>query len=223
MQRTLLGRTNRYVYPIWARGNLSGSGSAEERAERLMDALLQSPIETLDITPAPALWGRFLREVAHALQVAVASPINLLLQASDARVAANLVQSHLIETLCAVGRERVDYYFLSLHELPSESQLSGALEALELARQEGQIGAVGLAAWGDPLAMLALWRAHDAFEVALLPREPNALQTLLPEARARRTGIIVHADAPDEAFQHGAQVALLPASLAVEHLRKANE
>lgn len=57
--RTLLGRTNQYVYPIWARGHLSGEGSAEERAERLMHALLQSPIETLDISPAPALWGRF--------------------------------------------------------------------------------------------------------------------------------------------------------------------
>ncbi|MFN4034269.1 MAG: hypothetical protein ACK4ME_11760 [Fimbriimonadales bacterium] len=132
-------------------------------------------------------------------------------------MAANLVQSHLIETLCAIGRERIDYYFLSLHELPSEAPLSGALEALELARQEGQIGAVGLAAWGDPLAMLALWRAHDAFEVAQLPLEPNALQTLLPEARARRTGVIIPTDAPHTAFQHGAQVVLLAAHLAIEH------
>lgn len=215
MQKTLLGRTNRYVYPVWARGNLSGAGSAEERAERLMLALLESPIETLDITPAPALWGRFLREVENTLQVAVASPVNLLLQASDARVAANLIQSHLIETLCAIGREHIDYYFLSLHESPTESQLSGALEALEIARQEGQIGATGLAAWGNPLAMLALWRSHDAFEVALLPCEADALQTLLPEARARRAGVIIPADAPDEAFQHGAQVALLSAAQAV--------
>ncbi|GIV08798.1 MAG: hypothetical protein KatS3mg019_0889 [Fimbriimonadales bacterium] len=223
MQKTLLGRTNQYVYPVWARGNLSGVGSAEERAERLMDALLHSPIETLDITPAPALWGRFLREVENTLRVAVASPVNLLLQASDARVAANLIQSHLVETLCAIGRERVDYYFLSLHESPSEAQLSGALEALEVARQEGQIGATGLAAWGDPFSMLALWRSHDAFEVVLLPHEANTLQTLLPEARARRAGIVIPADAPDEAFQQGAQVALVSAAQAVDWARVGEE
>ncbi|BCW96963.1 MAG: hypothetical protein WHS44_05665 [Fimbriimonadales bacterium] len=194
MNRILLGRTNRYVFPIWARGHLSGDGSAEERAERLVEALLQSPIETLDISPAPALWGRFLRERATRLQVAVASPMNLLLQAPDARIAANLVQSHLIETLCAVGRTQIDYYFLSLHEIPNETQLSGALEALELARQEGQIGAIGLAAYGKPLSILALWRTHDAFEVALLPNESEWLQTLLPEAHARRTGVVVQTE-----------------------------
>jgi hypothetical protein len=36
-----------------------------------------------------------------------------------------------------------------------------------------------------PLAILALWRTHDAFEVALLPDEAERLQTLLPEAHAR--------------------------------------
>jgi len=172
------------------------------RAARLMDALLASPIETLDISPAPALWGRFVRERANRLQIAAATPKNLLLQASDARIAANLVQSHIIETLCAVGRTHIDYYFLSLHEVPTEAQLSGALEALELARQEGQIGAMGLAAYGKPLAILALWRTHDAFEVVLLPDEAEWLQTLLPEARARRVGVVVLTEgsrAPDKA------------------------
>jgi aryl-alcohol dehydrogenase-like predicted oxidoreductase len=191
MSQVLLGRTNRYVFPVWARGHLTGDGSAEARAERLMDALLASPIETLDISPAPALWGRFLRERANRLQIAVATPTNLLLHAPDARIAANLLQSHIIETLCAVGRTHIDYYFLSLHEIPNETQLSGALEALELARQEGQIGAIGLAAYGKPLAILALWRTHDAFEVALLPDEAERLQTLLTEAHARRAGIVV--------------------------------
>ncbi len=195
MSQVLLGRTNRYVFPVWARGHLRGEGSAEERAERLMDALLASPIETLDISPAPALWGRFLRERTNRLQIAVATPPNLLSQAPDARIAANLVQSHIIETMCAVGRTHIDYYFLSLHEIPNEAQLSGALEALEVARQEGQIGAIGLAAYGKPLAILALWRTHDAFEVALLPDEAERLRTLLPEARARRAGVVVLTEA----------------------------
>ncbi|MCX7925019.1 MAG: hypothetical protein N2554_04320 [Fimbriimonadales bacterium] len=210
MNKTLLGRTNRYVYPVWARGDLRGSGSAEERAERAMSALLQSPIETLDITPAPALWGRFLREQANTLQVAVVSPANLLFHAPDARIAANLIQAHLVETLCAIGRPRIDYYFLSLSATPSEAQLSGALEALEIARQEGQIGALGMAAWGEPLSILALWRLHDAFEVALLPDTTEALETLLPEARARRAGVVLQSDSPPErAIQKGAHAVLM--------------
>jgi len=213
MSQVLLGRTNRYVFPIWARGRLTGDGTVEERAERLTRALLQSPIETLDISPAPAVWGRFLREQAIQLQIAVATPTNLLLHAPDARIAANLLQSHIIETLCAIGRTHIDYYFLSLHETPNEMQLSGALEALELARQEGQIGAIGLAAYGAPLAILALWRTHDAFEVALLPDEAERLQTLLPEAHARRVGVVVLTDGsrpPDKG-----QVALTPIEQAV--------
>jgi aryl-alcohol dehydrogenase-like predicted oxidoreductase len=213
MSQVLLGRTNRYVFPIWARGRLTGDGTVEERAERLTRALLQSPIETLDISPAPAVWGRFLREQAIQLQIAVAAPTNLLLQAPDARIAANLVQSHIIETLCAVGRTHIDYYFLSLHEIPNETQLSGALEALELARQEGQIGAIGLAAYGKPLAILALWRTRDAFEVALLPDEAERLQTLLPEAHARRAGVVVLSEAnrlPDKG-----QVVLSPIEQAI--------
>lgn len=194
MNSILLGRTNRYVFPVWARGHLTGEGSAEERAARLMEALLASPLETLDISPAPALWGRFLREWETPLKIAITTPTNLLLQAPDARIAANLVQSHMIETLCAMGRAHIDYYFLSLHEIPSEMQLSGALEALELARQEGQIGAVGLAAYGKPLSILGLWRTHDAFEVALLPDEAERLQTLLPEAHARRAGVVVQVE-----------------------------
>ncbi len=215
--RTLLGRTNQYVYPIWARGHLSGEGSAEERAERLMHALLQSPIETLDISPAPALWGRFLREVPNQLKIAVQSLPEMLTQAADARIAANLVQSHLVEIFCAVGRTRVDYYFLAIRELPTESQLSGALEALEVARQEGQVGAIGLAALGEPLSLLALWRMHDAFEVVLLPEDEAMWQTLLPEAQYRRAGVVAHTQQPQQAWQQGAQVALLNAAQAVAY------
>ncbi|MCX7992703.1 MAG: hypothetical protein N2651_03430 [Fimbriimonadales bacterium] len=216
MNKTLLGRTNRSVYPVWARGNLHGAGSAEERAERLIYALIETPIETLDITPAPGLWGRFLREMPNTLGAAIASPVNLLLQAPDTRVAANLVQSHIVETLCAIGRTHIEYYFLSLQETPPEAQLSGALEALELARQEGQIGAIGLAAWGKPLSVLALWRTHDAFEVVLLPDTEEAFESLAPEARARRTGIVVQTEMPESALQRGAQVVLLRAAQAIE-------
>ncbi|MFN7161782.1 MAG: hypothetical protein ACK4NB_01825 [Fimbriimonadales bacterium] len=220
MNKTLLGRTNRYVYPVWARGDLRGDGVAEERAARSLHALYQSPIEVLDITPAPALWGRFLREQPSSLQIAVASPVSLLLHAPDARIAANLVQSHIVEILCAIGRAHIDYYFLSVREPVGEAPLSGALETLEIARQEGTISALGLAAFGDPLASLALWRRHDAFEVALLPDRAEVITTLLPEARARRVGVVLQTDSPPEAaLQHGVQAVLVSIERALQQMR----
>lgn len=217
LNKTLLGRTNRYVYPIWARGDLRGSESAEERAERLFQILRQSPIETLDISPAPAIWGRFLRETANTLQVAVVSPVNWLVHAPDARIAANLVQSHLVEVLCAIGRPQIEYYFLGIGEPLSEAQLRGALEALEIARQEGQVGSLGLAATGNPLLILALWRTHDAFEVVLLPDVREATETLLPEARARRAGVVLRTDSTlPTALPQGVQVVLAPIEQAVQ-------
>ncbi len=217
MNKTLLGRTNRYVYPVWARGDLRGDGVAEERAERALHALLQSPVEVLDITPAPALWGRFLREQSPALQVAVVAPADLLLHAPDARIAANLVQSHIVEVLCAIGRSQIDYYFLSLRESLGEAQLSSALEPLEIARQEGAIRALGLAAFGDPLSILAFWRLHDAFEVALLPDTAEAIEVLLPEAHARRAGVVLQTDSlPEAALQKGAHAVLISVEGAVQ-------
>lgn len=194
--KRLLGRTNREVYPLWAKGTLRGDESAEVNAFRLFQLLQQSPIEVLDITPAPGLWGHLLRENPTPLQVAITVPAHLIGLAGDATHAGYALQSHLIETLCAIGRERVDFYFLSLHESLTEAQLSGALEALEIARQEGQIGAIGLAGYENPIRTLALWRTHDAFEVVLLPASEAHLQTLLPEARYRRTGVVVELNHP---------------------------
>jgi hypothetical protein len=217
LQKTLFGRTNCYVYPIWARGDLRGAESAEERAERLFQKLLPSPIETLDISPAPAIWGRFLRETKNTLQVAVASPRNWLVHVPDARIAANLVQSHIVEVLCAIGRPQIEYYFLSIGEPLSEAQLSGALEALEIARQEGQVGRIGLAVAGNPLPVLALWRTHDAFEVVLLPDVAEAIATLLPEACARRAGVILQSDStPPTALPQGVQVVLTHIEQAIQ-------
>lgn len=218
--KRLLGRTNRALYPLWAKGTLKGTESAEVNALRLFQQILKSPVEVLDITPAPGLWGHLLREHPTPLQVAITVPPHLIGLAGDATRAGYALQSHLIETLCAIGRERVDFYFLSLHESLTEAQLSGALEALEIARQEGQIGAIGLAGYENPIRTLALWRTHDAFEVVLIPNEETHLQTLLPEARYRRAGIVVELNRPlqmaelESQIQHyGADALLAPIAL----------
>lgn len=216
MQRQLLGRTNRYTYPLWVRGLLQGSDrSAYQQAESLFARLIKSPYEVLDITSAPALWGQMLRQYPNRLQVALFAPASLL-RVEHYSLALYSVQAHLIEALCAIGREQVDYYFLDLSEPVSESVLAAALEALELARQERQIGALGFTARTDPMRVLSVWKTHDAFELLYLPENADLRAVLIPEARARRVGIVlehppIEESSAEAALQEtGADALLIP-------------
>ena len=108
--------------------------------------------------------------------------------AVDEGHACNLTQAHIIEVLSSIGRETIDFYFLRVRGTVQEFQVSGVLQALELARQEEHIRYLGLICDGDPL-----WQFHDAFDVVLTPRNhysTDAYDTLSPLARERRVGII---------------------------------
>ena len=107
----------------------------------------------------------------------------------------DLVQAHLIETLSAIGREHIDIYYFRVRQMPEEYQLSGALQALELAKQEGHVGHIGLCCDGPSFATLGAWQFHDAFETLLVPRNhysTEAYDTLAPLARERRVGIVTN-------------------------------
>ncbi|MES1227687.1 MAG: hypothetical protein ABUL72_03395, partial [Armatimonadota bacterium] len=110
-------------------------------------------------------------------------------RATEQSHATDLVQAHLIETLSAIGREYLDFYFLRIRRGLEEFQINGALEAIEMAKQEGHIRFIGLACDGPPLAALGVWQFHDAFEV-VLTRDKDAYDTLAPLARERRVGIV---------------------------------
>ncbi len=113
--------------------------------------------------------------------------------ATDDRHAADLIQAHLLETLSSIGREWIDIYFLRVRKNMGEAQISGALEAMEMARQEGHIRHLGLLSDGPALATLGLWQFHDAFEAIMVPRNPviaDQYQTLSPLAQERRVGIV---------------------------------
>ena len=126
---------------------------------------------------------------------AVVSMISTLEYANavDEKHASDLTQAHLIETLSSLGREHIDFYFLRVRRAAEEFQISGALQALEMARQEGHIRYFGVCCDGPALATLGLWQFHDAFEVALIPRnhyDASTYRTLEPMARERRVGVV---------------------------------
>lgn len=112
--------------------------------------------------------------------------------AVDEQHAHDLVQAHLIEILCAIGREHIDFYFLPIRKALQEFQISGALIALEACRQEGNVRFAGIEGL-NPSASLGILQFHDAFEALIVRRDtPSAPAKLL--AKSRRMSIITRTD-----------------------------
>lgn len=189
MAESLLGRTNRAFPPVWLSLSLPHGGG-----EAAIDALVSAGKAAgvpLDISGNPALWGGRMRG-DDSLFLTQISNVGYE-RAADDRHATDLIQAHLIETLSAIGREWIDVYFLRVRRAVDESQLSGALEAMELARQEGHVRYLGLCCDGPSLAALGMWQFHDAFDLLLVPRnhhDEEAYRTLVPLARERRVGVV---------------------------------
>jgi hypothetical protein len=182
----LLGRTNREFPSVWL--SLSPPRHREDLAD-LVSAALEAKVP-IDITSSPGLWGGQMRGTDAFLTCISSFDYE---HANDERHAADLVQAHLIETLSCIGREHFDIYFLRIRRAVEEYQISGALEALEAARQEGHIRYIGLCCDGPSLAILGAWQFHDAFDVILTPRnhlDEEAYHTLAPLAKERRVGVI---------------------------------
>ena len=185
----LLGRTNRAFPPVWLSLSMPHAGG-----EGAIDALAQAARGAgvpIDVSGNPALWGGRLRGDDGLFLTAISTAGYE--RATDDRHAGDLMQAHLLETLSAIGRERIDVYFLRVRRAVDEFQIAGALEALEIARQDGHVRHLGLVCDGSSLATLGMWQFHDAFDLLLVPRshhDDEAYRTLAPLARERRVGIV---------------------------------
>lgn len=145
----------------------------------------------MSIASQPALWGGSLR---GGTDVLIQSGTLQIEKATSEDHATDLVQAHLIETLSAVGRETIDFYFLPIRRALEEYQINGALAALEFAKQEGHVRFLGLKADGPGLAVLGMWQFHDAFEALWVKKplfEADTYETLVPLAQQRRVGVLV--------------------------------
>lgn len=183
------GRTNEQFPKIWLSLQVPRPPHKPGWAQELAESAEASGC-VLDLGTQPGLWGGLIRSAAAPLAAFGTYQIE---RATDSKHAVDLVQAHLIETLCCLGREQVDVYFLRIRRAIEEFQLGGALEALELARQEGHVRFLGLSCEGPGLAALGMWQFNDAFEVVTMPRNPvetEPYETLAPLARERRVGIV---------------------------------
>lgn len=181
MKRAPFGRTNLDVPRLWLR--LGSHGTSEER-QGLIDEAVASGAP-LDVTAPAALWGRHLRGAANLL--AVRAGLDLERTGGGSHTAGQ-VEAHLFETLCSLQRETVDFYFLRIENTLSESQIGGALEALENARVEGHLRFLGLEIGRDGAAALAAWHLHDAFECVMVAGPQEGALALAGE---RRVGLVL--------------------------------
>jgi len=178
----VFGRTNQVFPATWLR--LIAAGRENADIAELAKAAQQAKT-VIDISSNAALWGGFLR--ATTAPIMAVGPFDLS-RAAGEQSAHDLVLAHLIETLSAVGRESIDFYFLRVDAPLRENQISGALIALEEARQESNVKFVGMAAY-DSMSAQTLFHFHDAFEAILLskPSEQSALRLM---AKERRVAIV---------------------------------
>jgi len=185
----LLGRTNRAFPHVWLSLSTPYDSWSETWPKELVEASIAANT-VIDISGNPGLFGGQMRGTDACLMAKGTLDIE---RASDQNHACDLVQAHLIQTLSAIGRENIDFYFLRVRKPLQEFQIQGALEAMESAKQDGHIGFVGLSSEGAPLTTLGLWQFHDAFEVILTPRNhysDESYRTLQPMAAERRVGVI---------------------------------
>jgi hypothetical protein len=187
MNKNLLGRTNLEFPSKWLALAAPEGGFVDESPADFVRTARDSGLP-IDFSSQPALWGGCMRGADEV--VLIQQGTYQIERATSEDHATDLMQAHLIETLSAVGRDCLDFYFLRIRRALEEYQINGALAALEAARNEGHLKFLGLHATGHPLAALGLWQFHDAFEAVLLPDDQEAWTTLEPLAKQRRVGVV---------------------------------
>jgi hypothetical protein len=213
--KEVFGRTNEVFPSVWASLSVPDSGFGEFTPADLVSELRQVNVP-IDISSQPALWGSVLRGGQDVLLQRGTLQIE---KATSEEHATDLVQAHLIETLSAVGREMIDFYFLRIRRNLEEYQINGALAALEYGKQEGHIRFLGLQADGPAMAVLGFWQFHDGFDAVMIPHPAHSARTydtLQPMAHQRRVGVLqTHVTE-----LNGVPLAFLDAELESQLLRK---
>ncbi len=188
MNPQFLGRTNEIFAPVWYRLTESDSASLQDAENLASHAVITGAV--LDIGANPAKWGGMLRGCKSPIMITGGE---FLQSAQSEEQASDFIQAHLLEILCSIGRTTLDFYFLNLPRTLEEFQFQAAIETLEIAKQEGSVRFSGFHCNGEPYAALGHWQFNDAFEVALIPRNPadqTAYSVLGGLAKERRVGII---------------------------------
>lgn len=147
----------------------------------------QAPVE---ISSSQVVWGHFLRGANVPFIGLVGREVS---KTHDAPGASRVLQASLLALLSALGRDSLEFCFLPVKTALEEHQITGALDAMEEAREEGLIKFFGLQVLGSPWAAQSVWQFHDAFEAVMIPQTTDGTceASLRPMADSRRVGVVI--------------------------------
>ncbi|MCW5937535.1 MAG: hypothetical protein KIT11_09540 [Fimbriimonadaceae bacterium] len=206
----LFGRTNLRLPRTWLR--LLPPEGGDQALPEMVEAAVRSGLP-LDVTRATSLWGPGLAGAKNAT-VAFLSPLPP--KTSNGGLAADLVGADLFALLACLGRSHLDLCFVGVTGEESVDALDGMFESLEIARQDGLVGSLGLDVAGPPPAVLGQWAGRDGFE-AVAMEASGADPSLLKHAKEKRTGVVLCWPSP-QGYESGLEMGsvLVPVRSAAE-------
>jgi hypothetical protein len=180
------GRTNRVLPRVWLK--LIPSNDSDDR--EAIAATLGDSLAVLDVSTAPALWGHELKMAEEVLMMVRGGLV--VENATDSTHAADLMQAEILQQVCSLQRGRVDLFAFRLRRALEEFQMGGALDALQMARDDGLVSYVVLVPEAPDLTVLSQWQFNDAFEGVLFPAGyAEADRAALTDmAKERRVGVV---------------------------------
>lgn len=220
--------------PVWLA--LRPPMNAEKDVAEMV-ALARQGGAALDLTACPALWSPHLGAQKNGTAETWATPALLsvsgggsLRHANGGMHAADLISAEIVQLISALEGRRLGVFWWRVSEPVSSDVADGVFGALELARSDRLVQAVGLQPVGDPGPALALWSSRDGFDIVRLPFSPSGDDPIGRLASQRSVGVVREAPSSGVALPAGAAgrgPVLVPASspeevkLAFEWLRLA--
>jgi hypothetical protein len=132
--------------------------------------------------------------------------------ATDSTHAADLMQAEILQQVCSLQRGRVDIFAFRLRRALEEFQLGGALDALQMARDDGLVTYVVLVPEAPDLTVLSQWQFNDAFEGVLFPAgyAESDRTALTVMAKERRAGVVDEVLSIEEVIELRGDAVLVP-------------
>lgn len=160
---------------VWLR--LPAPHLVEAGEREAIAATLEGSSTVVDITSGPALWASLL---AGRQRLSAECALDKL--AYERQQASEHLEADLVSLLSAT--EGRGFFALFCEFGAANSNLvEGALEVLELARQDGLAGHIGISVRSEEERAAAVVRSHDAFDAALVDASHSLLMTVAHDRR----------------------------------------
>lgn len=139
----------------------------------------------IDISGFMASAGEALRRSTSRWLVSLDLSLERLLVPSQA---ADFTQAALLEALCSCGRPPLEMVAIRSSGVWRDDVIDAALATILEAKEEGLVNLIAIECVGNPLATVANWQFHDAFDLLIVGADLDAT-SLITLAERRHTPV----------------------------------